>query len=79
MLTPHSSTAIMNLEPGPTPIEVKEGSVVLVTVVTKLIELRESVSMIMLANPITTAMMMAMEIIPPVKERYYSSLLYRSI
>lgn len=79
MLTPHSSTAIMNLEPGPTPIEVNEGSVVFVTVVTKLIELRERVSMIMLANPMTTAMMMAMEIIPPVKERYYSSLLYLSI
>lgn len=79
MLTPHNSTAIMNLDPGPTPIDVKEGSVVLVTLATKLIELRDRVSMIMLANPMTTAMMMAIEIIPPVKERYYSSLLYLSI
>ena len=69
----------MKFEPPPIFIWVKEGFVSLVMVVTKLMVLRERVSRIMLANPMITAIMMARESRPPVKERYSSYLSYLSI
>jgi hypothetical protein len=79
MLTPHSSTAIINLDVSPRVRVEAEGYESLVMNSAELMVLRESVSMIMLANPAKTAPIIAKENNPPVTDRYSISLSKRSI
>lgn len=69
----------MNLEAVPRVRDEVVRVVSLVIRLTELIVLREIVSMIMFANPTSTAMIIPREKMPPVTERYYISLSYRNI